>query len=254
MKHLATAETKSGFSGICLFLPICLARSIFRFDTYPSHIVLYIESQLQTILPLKRNSNYTPIPSGSGRWLKSPSNRHARTAASLLLHKALGSCHVSFGLKHPHVPRSCLHHAGPLGSVLRPKPRNRPLMVLRINHQTPRVAIRPPRQASSHKSFSFAAWTDYSSLPCTLTWSPRLLRLHFSRLRLALLAPCELYLIPLSTGSIEPSLLFSPLLGGHSGKELSRLFFTCNNANQAASYTCSTRPRVSPHNVVNHSS
>jgi hypothetical protein len=38
------------------------------------------------------------------------------------------------------------------------------------------------------------------------------------------------------------------------GIDLSRPLFTCTNANQAATCTCNTRPRVSPHHVVNHSS
>jgi hypothetical protein len=38
------------------------------------------------------------------------------------------------------------------------------------------------------------------------------------------------------------------------GIDLSCPLFTCTNANQAATYTCNTRPRVSPHHVVNHSS
>jgi hypothetical protein len=32
------------------------------------------------------------------------------------------------------------------------------------------------------------------------------------------------------------------------------LFFTCTNTSQAATCTCNTSPRISPHNVVNHSS
>jgi hypothetical protein len=40
----------------------------------------------------------------------------------------------------------------------------------------------------------------------------------------------------------------------HSSEDLSCLFFTCTNANQAAICTCNTQPRVSPHHVVNHSS
>jgi hypothetical protein len=38
------------------------------------------------------------------------------------------------------------------------------------------------------------------------------------------------------------------------GIDLSRLLFTCTNANQIAACTWNTRPRVSPHHVVNHSS
>jgi hypothetical protein len=32
------------------------------------------------------------------------------------------------------------------------------------------------------------------------------------------------------------------------------LFFTCTNTSEAATCTCNTQPRISPHNVVNHSS
>jgi hypothetical protein len=38
------------------------------------------------------------------------------------------------------------------------------------------------------------------------------------------------------------------------GIDLSHPLFTCTNANQVATYTYNTRPRVSPHHVVNHSS
>jgi hypothetical protein len=38
------------------------------------------------------------------------------------------------------------------------------------------------------------------------------------------------------------------------GIDLSRPLFTCTNAHQAATCTCNTWPRVSPHHVVNHSS
>jgi hypothetical protein len=38
------------------------------------------------------------------------------------------------------------------------------------------------------------------------------------------------------------------------GIDLLRSLFTCTNANQAATCTYNTRPRVSPHHIVNHSS
>jgi hypothetical protein len=38
------------------------------------------------------------------------------------------------------------------------------------------------------------------------------------------------------------------------GIDVSHSLFTCTNVNQAATCTCSTWPRVSPHHVVNHSS
>jgi hypothetical protein len=66
------------------------------------------------------------------------------------------------------------------------------------------------------------------------------------------LSPCGLHLTPLATGSLEPSLLVFSTPGGLTDDDLSRLFFTCTNTSQAT--TCNTWPRVSPHNVVNHSS
>jgi hypothetical protein len=68
------------------------------------------------------------------------------------------------------------------------------------------------------------------------------------------LPPCGPHLTPLATGSLEPSLLVFSTPGGLTGDNLSRLFFTCTNTNQATTCTCNTKPRVSPHNVVNHSS
>jgi hypothetical protein len=68
------------------------------------------------------------------------------------------------------------------------------------------------------------------------------------------LPPCGPHLTPLATGSLKLGLLVSPLFLGPQGIDLSRPLFTCTNANQAATCTCNTRPRVSPHHVVNHSS
>jgi hypothetical protein len=66
--------------------------------------------------------------------------------------------------------------------------------------------------------------------------------------------PCGSHLTPLATGSLERSLLVFSTPRGLTGNDLSRLFFTCTNTSHAATCTCNTQPRVSPHNVVNHSS
>jgi hypothetical protein len=66
--------------------------------------------------------------------------------------------------------------------------------------------------------------------------------------------PCGPHLTPLATESFESDLLVSPLLGGPARHRPFVPLFTCTNANQAAPCTCNTRPRVSPHHVVNHSS
>jgi hypothetical protein len=95
-----------------------------------------------------------------------------------------------------------------------------------------------------------------------MTWPPQLSRLvlgfeaqprNRTRLRLAVLVTIRLALDP--TGHRVP--LTKPTCLIHTwmptGIDLSRLFFTCTNTNQYAC-TCNTWLRVSPHNVVNHSS
>jgi hypothetical protein len=64
---------------------------------------------------------------------------------------------------------------------------------------------------------------------------------------LLFLPPCGSHLTPLATGSLHYS-------EAPQGIDLSRPLFTCTNTNQAATCTCNTQPRVSPHHVVNHSS
>jgi hypothetical protein len=71
---------------------------------------------------------------------------------------------------------------------------------------------------------------------------------------LLFMPPCGPHLTPLAIGSLERSLLVFSTPGGLTSDNLSRLFFTCTNTSQAATCTCNTKPRISPHNVVNHSS
>jgi hypothetical protein len=54
------------------------------------------------------------------------------------------------------------------------------------------------------------------------------------------LPPCGPHLTPLATGSLEPSLLVFATPEGLTGNDLLRLFFTCTNTSQAATYTCNT--------------
>jgi hypothetical protein len=54
---------------------------------------------------------------------------------------------------------------------------------------------------------------------------------------LLFMPPCSPHLTPLATGPLEPSLLFFSTPGGLTGNNLSRLFFTCTNTNQATTCT-----------------
>jgi hypothetical protein len=71
---------------------------------------------------------------------------------------------------------------------------------------------------------------------------------------LLFMPPCGPHFTPLATGSLKRSLLVFSTPRGHTGDDLSRLFFTCTNTSKVATCTCNTSPRISPHNIVNHSS
>ena len=79
-------------------------------------------------------------------------------------------------------------------------------------------------------------------------------RLHVPDLVLLFLPACGPHLIPSATGSLEPSLLVLSSPGRSLRHGPFALVLHLHHANQAATCTCNTRPRVSPHNVVNHSS
>jgi hypothetical protein len=57
---------------------------------------------------------------------------------------------------------------------------------------------------------------------------------------LLFMPPCGPHLTPLAIGSLERSLLVFSTLGGLTGDDLLRLFFTYTNTSQAATYTCNT--------------
>jgi hypothetical protein len=86
---------------------------------------------------------------------------------------------------------------------------------------------------------------------------PLVLRLYQETVHdfiLLLMPPFGPHLTQLATGSLERSPLVFSTPGGLTDDDFSRLFFTCTNTSQAATCTCNTQPRISPHNVVNHSS
>jgi hypothetical protein len=95
--------------------------------------------------------------------------------------------------RHARLRLRCV---GPSGLVLWPKPRNRPLMVLWANHQTLRARPGLP--------------------PSFLTRPPPRTGSIVHEFVLLVSPPCGPHLVPLSTGSLEPSLLVSPSPGGPS--------------------------------------
>jgi hypothetical protein len=103
---------------------------------------------------------------------------------------------VSSASKLPDTPGSHLRRVEPSDLVVRPKPRNRPPMVLWANHQTPRACPGLP--------------------PSLLTRPPPCTGSIVHDFVLLLSPPCRPHLVPPSTGSLEPSLLVSPSPGGPS--------------------------------------
>jgi hypothetical protein len=147
-----------------------------------------------------------------------PSDGHAFVALRVLPTQAMRSRRVSSALKLPDTPGSRLHRVGPSDLVLRPKPRNCPPMVLWANHQTPCARSGLP--------------------PNHLTRPPPCIGSIVHDFVLLVLPPCGPHLVPLSTGSLELSLLVSPSPGGHSRL---KIFRVCSSL-----ATTRTRPQPTP--------
>jgi hypothetical protein len=141
---------------------------------------------------------------------------------------------VSSASKLPDTPGSRLRCVGPSDLALRPKPRNRPPMVLWANHQTPRARSGlPPHHLTRPPPCTGSIVHDF-----VLLVSP----------------PCGPHLVPLSTGSLEPSLLVSPSSGGPSRLKTFRARSSPATTRTRPQPNLRTKPRVSPAPVVNHSS
>jgi hypothetical protein len=125
---------------------------------------------------------------------------------------------VSSASKFPDTPGSRLRRVGPLDLVLRPKPRNRPPMVLWANHQTPRARAGLP--------------------PSLLTQPPPCTGSIIHDFVLLISTPCGPHLVPPSTRSLEPSLLVSPSPGGPSRLKTFRA--------RSSPATTQTRPQSTP--------
>jgi hypothetical protein len=131
---------------------------------------------------------------------------------------SMRSRRVSSTSKLPDTPGSRLRRVGPSDLVLRPKPRNRPPIVLWANHQTPRARPGLP--------------------PSLLTRPPPCTGSIVHDFVLLISPPYGLHLVPPSTGSLELSLLVSPSPGGPS-----RLKTFCARSSPA---TTQTRPQPTP--------
>jgi hypothetical protein len=132
--------------------------------------------------------------------------------------QAMRSRRVSSASKLPDTPGSRLRRFGPLELVLRPKPINRPPMVLWANHQTPRARPDLP--------------------PSLLTRPPPCTGSIVHDFVLLVSPPCGPHLVPLSIGSLEPSLLVSPSPGGPSRLKTFRV--------RSSPATTRTRPQPTP--------
>jgi hypothetical protein len=143
---------------------------------------------------------------------------HAFAAPRVLPTQDMRSRRVSSASKLPDTPGSRLRCVGPSHLVLRPKPRNRPPMILWANHQTPRARPGLP--------------------PSLLTRPPPCTGSIVHDFVLLVSPPCGPHLVPLSTGSLETSLLVSPSPGGPSGLKTFRA--------RSSPATTRTRPQPTP--------
>jgi hypothetical protein len=125
---------------------------------------------------------------------------------------------MSSASKLPDTPGSRLRRVGSSDLVLRPKPRNRPPMVLLANHNTPHARSGlPPNHLTRPPPCTGSIVHDF-----VLLVSP----------------PCGPHLVPPSTGPLEPSLLVYPSLGGPSRLKTFRA--------RSSPATTRTRPQPTP--------
>jgi hypothetical protein len=114
------------------------------------------------------------------------------------------------------------------------------ILALWINQGTQWFSGEPPKTPRTRCSLC------KSPLMTRLPRSPGLtlvLRLNQETIHdfiLSFLLPYGPHLTPLATGSLERSQLVFSTPGGLTGNDLSRLFFTCTNTNQATTCTCNT--------------
>jgi hypothetical protein len=114
------------------------------------------------------------------------------------------------------------------------------VLALWINQGTQWFSGEPletPRTRCSLRQSSLMTRLPHS--PCSIL----VLRLNQETIHdfiLLFMPPCGLHVTPLATGSLEPSLLVFSTPGGLTSDHLSRLFFTCTNTSQAATFTCNT--------------
>jgi hypothetical protein len=137
-----------------------------------------------------------------------PTQGHLCNVCGSFHRTATPSPHPSSSRRKPCDPATCpplrsfptrpdsVCRVGPSDLVLRPKPRNCPPMVLWANHETPRARL--------------------GLLPSLLTRPPPCTGSIVHNFVLLVSPPCGPHLVPLSTGSLEPSLLVSPSPGGPS--------------------------------------
>jgi hypothetical protein len=141
---------------------------------------------------------------------------------------------VSSASKLPNTHGSRLRRVGPSDLVLRPKPRNRPPMVLWANNQTPRARPGLP--------------------PNLLTRPPPCTGSIVHDFVLLVSPPCGPHQVPPSTGPLELSLLVSPSPGGPSRLKTFRAVLHLQQHVLGRSLHLRTEPRVSPTPIVNQSS
>jgi hypothetical protein len=114
------------------------------------------------------------------------------------------------------------------------------IMALWINEGTQWFSGEPPETPRTRCSLR------QSPLMTRLPHSPGstlVLRLNQETIHdfiLLFLPTCGPHLTLLATGPLEPSLLVFYTPRGLTGNNLSRLFFTCTNTSQVATYTCNT--------------
>jgi hypothetical protein len=201
-----------------------------------------MEASRKIKIPLKTKLGYTPTKGTLGICLRStigrmPGDRTSRSLDAALRSRRVSSTSKLLALCDPKPVKPILQ-TGQDGFGLTATPGLRSWLC--GSTKEPGCFGEPPETPRTRCSLR------QSLLMTRLPRSPSstlVLRLNQETVHdfiLPFLPPCGPHLTPLATRSIERSLLVLSTLGGLTGNDLSRLFYTCTNTSQAATCTCNT--------------
>jgi hypothetical protein len=209
-----------------------------------SHPLGYMEASRKTKIPLKPKLRYTPTEGTLGICLRStigrmPGDRTLRSLDASLAIPTCVLCLEAFGALRPQTGQtSSQNRSGRFRPDSHARSSASALWLIRVTRWFSGGPPQTPRTWYSHPPITTH---DFAPTKSRLEpWFCGSTKKPSTDFILLFLPPCGPHLTLLAIGSLKRSLLFFSTLGGLTGNDLSRLFFTCTKTSQAETWTCNT--------------